>query len=259
MVTIPVSDVTQLRSILAATTIRPIAEAVFVDELGEWKVVAIIPSLEGLGARPIFVEMYRMAEQLGKDPEIVAHLMLLDADDSDAEVLLKKPVTSLEAAAAGGISIAAIPGFRGAVIAKAPQVARIQGMEFEQRVIDTVRALGLQVTVGGSILSSYHDAQVGGYMVRPDAWISIDGAEVALEASLVSRKNIKSRLGAIAGLANLLARPVVWVVGSSGDRELPLGSYGVVPVFPVNFDPDDSSELLSAVRQATLWVQEHNA
>jgi len=217
----------------------------------------VVAGLEDTGSRPIYVRLDDTAQGINLDPALISHLVLLDPNDPDAEVLLRGPIARVFPPQTFDIELPLLAGYTGAVVSKTPQALTIRARAFEAQVLQALRSLNLQFQAAGSVPlwpSTVRFWPPLPSRIRVDALVQFSGHEVLIEVSYTSQKDIGRRLQQIAGIANLTRMPVVWVLPPAADDWSLERSYGAVPVFPVAYVADRLNGLLDALREAAEWA-----
>ena len=241
-------DVTEVRRLLEGLDPRPLTEAMFVDEEGDWRVVAVLPDVELTGTRPIYRALDEAAAAGGVDFSLLSRIVVLDAADRAAQALAYGPVSSITPPRRLEVTIPALPGYAGAILQRDDRLNR---RRLERQIYEEVAAAlhsdGIELEREVALSHAW----------RPDFVVPLDHVgRVAVEVVVSYAKNLRNRIEEIAGRANLVAEPAI-VVWTTVDRRLPRlnESYGFVPVIPVNWEQNGVERLREAIVEAKEWSE----
>jgi hypothetical protein len=245
-------EVSALRKLIETADSRPLTEALFIDPVGSWRLVAVYADIESAGVRPIYRTLDDAAKKEQVDVGLLSQLVLLDPSDQEAQILAASSTISQDPPRRFEVEIRSLPGYVGAVISRdLVSERRATGQQLEQSVADALAQRSL----------SFEQQRRLSIGWRPDFVVSTAAGDFLIEAVVTGRKSLKSRLRDAAGLANVAERPVIMVAIIMDGFDLELKrSYGSVPLLIVDWDSVDSAlELDNAIKEAERWLKHTTA
>jgi hypothetical protein len=243
-------DVEELRSLLGGPGLAPLAEALFVNDDGDWRLVVVMADVEAKGTRPIYAALDEVAQRKQADFSLLSHLVVLDPIDHDSQAVVSSPVVQSIPPKRLNFTIPSLAGYQGAVLRRDPRFERQRsGRRLEAEVSDALRELGVPV-------QSEFRLAIGW---RADFAVSVGSdRSVLIELKVTDRRSVKTRIRDSAGMANVSERPVVLVMLSADQGGIDVEErYGAIPVFPVDWERQGIAGLSEALAKASRWITEN--
>lgn len=251
-------DIESLRGLLDQLSTKPLTEAVFVNDEGDWRFVAALPDVDVTGTRPIYAALDEAAEQNNVDFALLSRLVLLDAADADAQTLTYAKVSPSAPPRQLDVTLPSLPGYAGAVLRRDARLERVlSGRRLEEEVLSELQAQGLNLIERGERLDIGWRAD---FIVYPRHGDHVQSARrFIVEVVIADRRSVKTRIRDAAGMANVAGCPVILVMSSPEPGALELqASYGVVPVLTVDWERQGAGRLRETLAEAARWIDDHS-